>query len=128
MYLIKLDSKGRLLIPFYFRKILNIVDDSTFKIYVNDSGEIMLKSIGSEDNIKLRVLIDQSKLGKLAEIIEGIDIKIMNSSAYKISSRKLEFMATLSNMSKNKLDELEKSIEKISKNFEIETLMPDSYL
>lgn len=65
--IVKLDSKGRLLIPYHIRELLDIADGSQFVIMSNYNGEIKLLPLIKGRTSEVRILLED-KPGNLTQI------------------------------------------------------------
>ena len=87
----KLDSKGRLLIPFYIRDYLDLNEDSKLMMINNGKKELKLIPIveGQNAKIKLQLKDIHGSLAEAAKVISGHNIDILMSKSKTIEKGKL---------------------------------------
>ncbi len=81
--IVKLDSKGRLLVPFHIREYLNIEDGAEFIIVNNEKKELKILPLIKGKTAEIRVFISDVP-GSLAKTIDklaefGLDILVSQS-------------------------------------------------
>jgi len=81
--IVKLDSKGRLLVPFHIREYLDLKDGAEFIILNNEKRELKILPLIKGETAEIRILMDDSP-GSLAKIVdrlssEGVDILMSQS-------------------------------------------------
>ena len=81
--IVKLDSKGRLLVPFHIREYLDLKDGAEFIIVNNEKKEMRILPLVKGKTAEIRILMNDSP-GSLAKIVdklaeEGVDILMSQS-------------------------------------------------
>lgn len=81
--IVKLDSKGRVLVPFHIREYLNLKDGAEFIIVNNEKKELKILPLIKGETAEIRILMSDSP-GSLAKIVDklaeaGVDILMSQS-------------------------------------------------
>jgi len=78
---VKLDSKGRILIPYHIRELLDIADGSEFLIMSNYNGEVKLLPLLKGKTAEIRIMVEDKpgNLTQITQILAKANIDIVMS-------------------------------------------------
>ena len=79
--IVKLDSKGRILIPYHIRELLDVDPGSEFVVISNYNGEIKLLPLIAGNTIEMRILLEDKpgNLSELTQVLAKANINIILS-------------------------------------------------
>jgi bifunctional DNA-binding transcriptional regulator/antitoxin component of YhaV-PrlF toxin-antitoxin module len=87
----KLDSKGRLLVPFHIRELLNLDENSEFLIINNGNRELKVLPLLDGQTAELSMMIEDvpGSLSKAADLLAKKKIDIIMSQSKTLEKGKL---------------------------------------
>ena len=111
MNIVKIDSKGRVLVPSHLRKLMNIVEGSEV-IVVKDQDELKLFPLYRGMNAKLKLILKDmpGALSSVSGIIAKHKCNIIVSSSVPIEKNLSEWSAILEAKEIENLPKLKKSL------------------
>lgn len=123
--IMKLDSKGRVLIPYHIREYLDLKEDSEFIIINNEKRELKILPLMKGNNAHVRVVIDDSRgsLAKVLDVIAENRVNILMSNSKTIEHGQIaEWNAIVDITSSRNLKKIEQDLRrlKVVKKVEIE--------
>ncbi len=122
--IVKIDSKGRLLIPFHIRNYINLDNNSEVMLISNGNKEVKLIPMVEGENATIDVLMkdEHGSLSKTIDVLSKHSIDILMSHSKTIEKGKIaEWSAMLDISDCKDIKKLEQEMTKIDsiKKFEV---------
>jgi bifunctional DNA-binding transcriptional regulator/antitoxin component of YhaV-PrlF toxin-antitoxin module len=89
--IVKLDSKGRLLVPFHIREYLDLKDGAEFIVLNNEKKELKILPLTKGETAEIKILMSDSpgSLAKIVDKLSDMNVNILMSQSKTIERGEL---------------------------------------